>query len=110
MKSEVEPGLKKINELRVRMNRVSLRAQITEIPPRQRIHTRMGDTAYVSNVRIADETGSILLSLWNTQIDKVHVGDRIAITKGYVARYAGTLQLRLRKNSTLLINTPCPEC
>jgi replication factor A1 len=54
-------------------------------------------------VRIKDDTGSIRLSLWNQQIDKVNVGDEVEIQGGHVAQYAGIPQLRLGKNGTISI-------
>jgi replication factor A1 len=57
--------------------------------------------AKVTNIKIADDSGSIRLNLWNQQIDDLNVGDKIAIENSYVARYAGELQLRLGRTGTI---------
>jgi hypothetical protein len=91
----------KIGNLHHKMQHVDLTAQIIEIPPMQRVMTRFGHHAHLTNVKIADDTGSIHLSLWNTQIHNHAVGDRVAIINGHVAQYQGELQLRLGRHGTI---------
>ncbi len=98
-----------IDELRFRMRQVNLKAKVIEKPLRRLVTTRWGEPSFVSNVRIMDETGSIRLSLWNQQIDKVKVGDEVEIQGGHVAQYAGIPQLRLGKNGTISIIHPSPQ-
>ena len=93
--------LKKIGQLRYRMKGVDLKAKIIEIPPVRRVLTRFGNVAKVTNIKIADDTGSIRLSIWNRQIDDLHVGDNVKIENSYVARYRGELQLRLGRKGTI---------
>ena len=96
-----KPRQKKINELKSGMKGVGVTAKIVTIPPRKLVDTRWGGQSYVSNISITDETGSIQLSLWNNQIDSVHVGDVVEIENGYVASFAGEPQLRLGRKGTL---------
>ena len=93
----------KIGELRFGMRGINLLAKITEIPPTQYIITRWGSEAFVSNVKLADETGSIRLSLWNNQIETVHVGDEVEIKNCSVARFVDEPQLRLKRKSTMSV-------
>jgi len=92
---------KRIGQLRYKMKRVDLKAKIIEIPPTQRVMTKYGHKAKVTNIKIADDTGSIRLSLWNKGIDGLHVGDNVEIENSYVARYRGELQLRLGRKGTI---------
>lgn len=94
---------KKIGQLSYGMRRIDLTAKVIEVPPALHVHTRFGTMADVSNVKIADETGSVRLSLWNDQIDKVHVGDMIELKNCYIFRYRGEPQLRLGRKGTLSI-------
>jgi len=91
----------KISELRVGMKRVNVKAKIIEIPPRRLVQTMWGGRSYVSNAKIYDKTGTIILSLWNNQIGRFNIGDEVEIVNGVVTNFAGKLQLRLRKNSHL---------
>jgi replication factor A1 len=94
--------LKKIGQLKYRMKGVDLKAKIIEIPPVRRVLTRFGNVAQVTNIKIADDTGSIRLSIWNKGIDGLHVGDNVEIENSYVARYRGELQLRLGRKGTIV--------
>jgi replication factor A1 len=101
-----KPRQKKINELKSGMKGIGVTAKIMTIPPRKLVDTRWGGQSYVSNISITDETGTIQLSLWNKQIDSIHVGDMVEIENGYVASFAGEPQLRLGRKGTLsTVNT-----
>lgn len=94
----------KIDALRFGMKGIDVKAKIIEIQPTKPVISRWDSESYVTNVMIADETGSIRLSLWNNQIDKVHVGDEVELKNCYVSRFAGQRQLRLRKSTMSVIN------
>ncbi len=75
-----------------------------EIPKPKTVHTRFGSKACVSNALIADETGSIRISLWNQQINTISEGDVINIENGKVARFRGERQLRIGRHGNLTVN------
>ena len=93
----------KISELRFGMKGINLLAKIIEIPITKHVLTRWGAEAYVSNVKLIDETGSIRLGLWNNQIGTVHIGDEIEIKNCTVSRFIDQPQLKLGKNSTMAV-------
>jgi len=103
-RKELEHGPRSIDELKCGMKNVTVKAEIIEIPPMRAVITRFGDQSYVSNVVIADGTGSIKLSLWNEQIDAVHVGDHVEIENGYIASFAGEPQLRLGRKGSVSVS------
>jgi len=92
-----------IDNLRFGMKGIDVKATIVEVPPIKPVMSRWGSPCYVSNVKIEDETGSIRLSLWNKQIDKVRVGDEVELTNCSVSRFAGQPQLRLKRKSTMSV-------
>ena len=85
----------KIIDLGLRMKHVNIKARVLEMPEPKLVLTRFGTEAYVSNVLIADKTGSIRLSLWNDQIKDVSVDDVIKIENANVASFRGRQQLKL---------------
>jgi replication factor A1 len=97
----VHPKDYKVKDLEPRMKKIALKARVLEIPKPKMVNTRWGTSAMVSNVLIADESGSINLSLWNHQINRVSVNDVIKIENAKVVRYRGELQLRLGRNGEL---------
>lgn len=91
-------GNLKIKDLIVGMRGIDLKAKVIEIPSPKMVYTTFGRAAYVSNVLIGDETGTIRLSLWNRQIARVSVNDLIEISKGRVYKYRNERQLRIGRN------------
>lgn len=100
---------KNIGELKAKMRGVTIHARIVEAPPRKLVNTRYGWEAYVSNVLLADKTGTIRLSLWNNQINNVAVGDIVNIEKASVDTFYGELQLRIGRSGTITIDTSARE-
>ena len=92
-----------IDNLRFGMKGIDVTAKIIEVPPIKPVITRWGSESYVTNVMIADETGSIRLSLWNKMGNKVRVGDEVELMNCYVSRFAGQPQLRLKRKSTMTV-------
>jgi replication factor A1 len=93
----------KIGDLKVGMKKVSLKAEVLEIPKSKIVYTRYGTTACVSNALIRDETGSMKMSLWNQQINTVHKGDVIDVKNGTVTWFSGERQLRLGRSGSLCV-------
>jgi replication factor A1 len=94
----------KINELRDGMKRISIQATVTEKSDPREVTSRYGDqTLKVATVIIADETGTIKLTLWNEQIDQVNVNNVVKIQNGYVTSFKGEIQLNVGKYGTLTV-------
>ncbi|MCW4045439.1 MAG: OB-fold nucleic acid binding domain-containing protein [Candidatus Bathyarchaeota archaeon] len=93
-----------IKDLRNGMKRVEVEAQVTEKGNPRQVMSRFKDETYtVADAVVADETGSIKLTLWNEQIDQVNVNDRIKIENGYVTSFKGEIQLNVGKYGKLTI-------
>jgi len=101
--SPTEPDTKnlKIIDLKQRMKHVNITARVVETPEPKCVLTRFGTQAYVSNVLLADKTGTIRLSLWNEKIKKVSVDDVITIENCSVASFRGKQQLKIGRTGTL---------
>ena len=94
----------KIKELRDGMKRVSIQAKVTEKSDPREVMSRFKDQTYkVATVMIADETGTVKLTLWNDQIDLVNVNDMVRIENGYVTSFRGEIQLNVGKFGTLTV-------
>jgi replication factor A1 len=93
----------KIGDLKVGMKKVSLKAEVLEIPESTIVYTRYGTTACISNALIRDETGSMKMSLCNQQVNTVHKGDVIDVKNGKVTWFSGERQLRLGRSGSLSV-------
>jgi replication factor A1 len=54
---------------------------------------KFGKPGRVCNAKVKDNSGEVTLTLWNEDIDKVNVGDKVHIKNGYVSEWQGNLQL-----------------
>ncbi len=95
------PSHLKIEDLRVGMKKINVTAEVLETSEPSKVHTQFRDNAVVSNAIVGDETGKVLLCLWDQQIGSVQVGDCIEIKNAHVAQFKGERQLRLGKNGSI---------
>ena len=102
------PSHLKIEDLRVGMKKVNVAANVLETSQPAKVHTQFRDNAIVSNASIADETGKILLCLWDQQVNAVAVGDCVEVKNAHVATFKGERQLRLGKNGTVTVMQKSP--
>ena len=94
-----------IKDLRNGMKRVSVEATVKEKSPSRQVMSRFKDETYtVADAIVADESGSIKLTLWNEQIALVNVNDKIKIENGYVTSFKGEIQLNIGKFGKLTVN------
>jgi len=62
---------------------------------RETVSRTDGTSHKVSDALVADETGSIYMTLWDDNIDKVKEGDVIDVKNGYVSLFKGSMRLNI---------------
>ncbi len=93
-----------IKELRDGMKRVSVEGRVVEKGNTREVRSKYKDETYrIADAMVADETGSIKLTLWNEQIDQVNVDNIIKIENGYVTSFRGEIQLNVGKFGKMTI-------
>jgi len=92
-----------VQDLRHGMKKVNLEAEVLETAVPSIVYTHYGNSAKVTNVWIADETGKVRLCLWNEQSNSVAVGDTVQIKNATVSTFKGERQLRLGKTGTVTV-------
>jgi replication factor A1 len=92
----------KIKELTPNSKRVDVSAKCLEVSEPKEIPGRFGGSRKVAEATIADETGSIILSLWDDQIGSIDKEDVMAIKNGYVSLVRGHMRLNVGKYGTLV--------
>lgn len=73
-----------ISELKPGMRNVSVTAKVDSVGQPRTVNLKAGGTNTVADAVISDDSGSIKLSLWGDDIDKIQTGDRISIENGYI--------------------------
>jgi ssDNA-binding replication factor A large subunit len=94
-----------IKDLQPRQTDVDVEGEVLELSD-VREFSKFGRQGKVATALMKDGTGRIKLSLWNEQIEKVKVGDKVKVTKGYVGEFQGELQLTTGKFGTLEVTRP----
>lgn len=95
-------NLTKINELKLGMNGVSLRAKVTQISEPRSVKTKLGYQTTVATASLEDESGAIPLTLWGKQIEEIGEGDTIEVKDAFVSEFKGELQLNVPKKGQIL--------
>ncbi|MBS7614805.1 hypothetical protein KEJ18_03635 [Candidatus Bathyarchaeota archaeon] len=100
---KVETKSYNIQDLRVGMKRLNLTAEVLKVSQPIQIATRFGSYAIIVNAKIADDTGTINLSIFQSQIGMVSVNDIVQIENAHVAWYRGERQLRIGKHGKISV-------
>ncbi|HII16966.1 TPA: hypothetical protein HA361_03570 [Candidatus Woesearchaeota archaeon] len=85
-----------ISELQAKQGNVEVVADVVE-KGEVRTWEKFGKEGRVCSAKIRDDSGTVVLSLWNEQAEKVNVGDRVKVTNGYVSEFRGDMQLSTGK-------------
>src|SRR3990170_8325178 len=93
----------KINDLNENSKNVNATLKVIEIGEVKEIKSRFGDKR-VCEVKVADASGSILLSLWDDQIGKIAVGDTLSIQNGYISIVRNSMRLNIGKYGKMLLS------
>ena len=88
----LRPGLKSIN---VKFKVESLNDE------REIVSRKTGETLRVTEALVGDSSGSILLTLWNEDIDKIEVGQIYQLSNGYTTVFKGSLRLNIGRYGSL---------
>jgi ssDNA-binding replication factor A large subunit len=67
------------------------------------VRSRRGEPLSVANAAVEDETGRVILVLWNEQIKRVTADDNIRVENGYVTSYRGITQLNVGRAGWLIL-------
>jgi replication factor A1 len=86
------------------MKRVSIEAKVVEKSDTREVTSKFKNETYkIADAQIADETGTIKLTLWNEQIDQVNVDNIVKVENGYVTSFRGEIQLNVGKYGKLTV-------
>lgn len=95
----------KVADLTPRSRRVNVTVKVvSKNPVRDVVSRRDGTPHRVTEALVGDETGVVLLTLWNEDIEKVGEDDVLSISNGYVSLFRGSMRLNVGRYGTLEIS------
>jgi replication factor A1 len=89
--------LTKVKELTPDAKQTNVLVKVVNIGERRTIDSKFGGSRQLAEATVGDETGTILLSLWETQIDQVQPGQVVLVDNGYVSLVRGHMRLNVGK-------------
>ncbi|MDI9644207.1 MAG: single-stranded DNA-binding protein [Candidatus Verstraetearchaeota archaeon] len=93
--------IKKIEELNPASRSVDLLVKVLEVNPPREVSTKDGSQHRVAEVLVGDSTGCVLMSLWDSDIEKVQAGQSFWIRNGYVSLFRGNIRLNTGRYGTI---------
>jgi ssDNA-binding replication factor A large subunit len=89
--SDLRPGLRGIN---VKVKCLSKNEE------REVVSKNTGDALRVTEALVGDQSGSILLTLWNDDIDKIELEKVYQLNNTYTSVFKGSLRLNIGRDGT----------
>ncbi len=90
--SDLRPGLRGVN--------LKLKCK-TKNEEREVVSKKTGETLRVTEALVGDETGVVLLTLWNDDIDKMAEENNYELSNGYTTVFKTSLRLNIGKYGNL---------
>ncbi|MEM3791373.1 MAG: OB-fold nucleic acid binding domain-containing protein [Candidatus Micrarchaeaceae archaeon] len=87
----------KISDLKAGASNVDVEGIVSSVSEARDVTTKYGKRMSVADAMLTDDTGSIKLSVWGADIEKIKVGSKVKITNGYVNEFRGELRLSAGK-------------
>lgn len=92
----------KLNEVEIGKNVPELIVRIVSVAPPRIVNTRSGRKTQLTELLVADETGTAILSLWGFREGKgFTAGKVVKITDGWAKEWQGKMQLSLGRAGSL---------
>lgn len=94
----------KVKDLKPYSKWFTITVKILKLNDEKTVFSRKDGTQHrVAEALVGDETGTVIMSLWDDDIEKAKelVGSTIRIKNGFATLYKGSLRLTLSKFSTL---------
>jgi len=85
-----------VSGLKPDLRNVSLRVKIVNIGTSRAVPSKRDTRQHlIAEALVGDETGSVVLTLWDDQIRMFEAGDVIEISGGYTTLFKGSLRLNI---------------
>src|SRR3989338_104699 len=91
-----------IKDIKPQQGNITFEAEVISLQE-PRSFSKFGKEGRVCNAVIADSTGEITLTLWNDDIEKIKVGDKIKLENGWCSEFKDQRQVSTGKFGKLEI-------
>src|SRR2546428_10176380 len=96
-----DKAMTKVKDLTPSTKQVNVRVKVLGLSEEPEITSKFGEARKLVEATVGDETGTVLLTLWNDQIGNVHKDETLLIANGYVTLVRGHIRLNVGKYGTM---------
>ena len=87
----------KVKELKPSTKQVNLLAKVVSVGETRSIDSKFGGSRNLCEAVVGDDTGIVILSLWEDQIGRAKEGEVLQVNNGYVSLVRGHMRLNVGK-------------
>ena len=99
--SEEKIEIVKVDALKPGLRNVNVTVKVVNIGEPRSVTSRRDISVHrVAEALVGDETGCVLLTLWDDQISVLNNGDVIEVKNGYTSLFRGFLRLNIGRRGT----------
>jgi replication factor A1 len=91
----------KVKDLTPASKQVNVLVKVVSLSEEREITSKFGEARKLVEATVGDETGTVLLTLWNDQIGSVLKDETLLIDNGYVTLVRGHIRLNVGKYGTM---------
>lgn len=95
-------GKTRIADLKPGMS-ATIEGEVKAISEPREVRTKFGREMRVADAIIDDGTGSISLTLWDRDIDRVAIGDIVEVQEGWVNEFRGSLRISAGRSGRIVV-------
>lgn len=92
-----ESSTVKVDELTPASKRVNLNVKVLSLGDRKTIDSKFGGSRDLAEAVVGDETGTVIMTLWEDQINQIAPDDVLSVENGYVSLVRGHMRLNVGK-------------
>src|SRR3989440_7659060 len=96
-----EKTMTKVKDLTPASKQVNVLVKVVGLSEEREITSKFGEARKLVEATVGDETGTVLLTLWNDQIGNVQKDETLLIDNGYVTLVRGHIRLNVGKYGTM---------
>ena len=92
----------KVRSLKPDLQNLDMIVKIINIGDSRIVFSRRGERKHlVAEALVGDETGVVVLTLWDDQVERFKAGDTVRIKNGYTTLFKGSLRLNTGKSGSI---------
>jgi len=96
-----DKAMTKVKDLTPASKQVNVLVKVVSLSEEREITSKFGEARKLVEATVGDETGTVLLTLWNDQIGQIHKDETLLIDNGYVTLVRGHIRLNVGKYGTM---------